>query len=87
MSYDPNQKVLPFGTAIRPKLKLSEIEHLIKKHRIIQPCPARQTLIGFCEDGTFETSGNAPTSLGWLVYEESFWKWVRSFDEDMAMAA
>lgn len=85
-SYATAQNVLPFG--IRPKLKLSEIERLIRKHRVITPCPARQTLIKMCEDGTFETSshGNAPGSLGWLVYEDSFWKWVRKFDE-MAVAA
>lgn len=78
------QRVLPFG--IRPKLKLSEVERLIRRHRIITPCPARQTLIGFCEDGTFDTVGTSPTSFGWLVYEDSFWRWARSFDE-MAVAA
>lgn len=83
-SYATGQNVLPFG--IRPKLKLSEVERLIRKHRVITPCPARQTLIGLCEDGTFETVGNQATSLGWLVYEDSFWKWVRSFDQ-MELAA
>ena len=55
------------------KLRLSEIE------RIIIPPPSRPTLIGFCEDGTFENA--VKTKLGWLVYEESFLKWIESLDE------
>ncbi len=66
---------------IRAKLRLSEIERLIKKHRIIVPPISRPTLITFCEDGTFETAGTSPTKLGWLVYEDSFWNWVKSLDE------
>jgi hypothetical protein len=65
---------------IRPKLRLSEIERLIKQHRIVIPPPSRPTLVNFCEDGTFETAGNTPTKLGWLVFEDSFWEWVRSLD-------
>jgi len=76
-----------FSFAPRTKLKLSEIERLIRKHRIIVPCPARQTLIAMCEDGTFETVGNTPTSLGWLVYEESFLRWCRHLDGAMELAA
>lgn len=76
-----------FSFAPRPKLKLSEIERLIRKHRIIVPCPARQTLIGMCEDGTFETVGDSPTSFGWLVFEESFWRWAREMDGIMELAA
>lgn len=67
---------------IRAKLRLSEVERLIKTHRIIVPPLSRATLVGFCEDGTFETAGSQPTSLGWLVYEDSFWKWAQSFDEE-----
>jgi hypothetical protein len=67
---------------IRAKLRLSEVERLIKKHRIIVPPLSRPTLVSFCEDGTFETAGSQPTSLGWLVYEDSFWKWAKSLDED-----
>lgn len=64
----------------RPKLRLSEIERLIKKHRIIVPPLSRATLVNFCEDGTFETAGMRPASVGWLVYEDSFWRWVTSLD-------
>ena len=65
---------------VRPKLRLGEIERLIRQHRIIVPPLARHTLIHMCEDGTFETVGDAPTRLGWLVYEDSFWRWVREMD-------
>lgn len=68
----------------RTKIRLSEIERLIKKHRIIIPPPSRQTLIKLCEDGTFETVGGGPTAIGWLVFEDSFTQWVRSLDEGTA---
>lgn len=64
----------------RPKVRLGEIERLIKKHRIIVPPPSRQTLVRMCEDGTFETAGTGPTSIGWLVFEDSFLKWAREMD-------
>ncbi len=67
----------------RTKMRLSEIERLIKKHRIIIPPPSRQTLIKLCEDGTFETVGGGPTAIGWLVFEDSFIRWARSLDERM----
>lgn len=65
----------------RAKVRLSEIERLIRKHRIIVPPLSRQTLIKMCEEGLFETVGDGPTILGWLVYEDSFWKWAKSLDE------
>ncbi|MBA2335735.1 MAG: hypothetical protein M3449_00735 [Acidobacteriota bacterium] len=65
----------------RPKMRLGEIERLIKKHRIITPPLSRQTLIKMCEDGTFETSGSRATMVGWLVFEDSFLRWVKSLDQ------
>ena len=74
-----------FDYTPRPKLRLAEIERLIKKHRIIVPPLSRATLVNMCEDGTFETAGAGPTSVGWLVYEDSFLAWVRRLDgEKMA---
>jgi len=64
----------------RTKLRLSEIDRLIRKHRIIIPPPTRRALIAMCEDGTFETVGNAATKMGWLVFEDSFLKWVEGLD-------
>ena len=68
---------------IRSKLRLGEVERLIKKHRIVVPCLSRQTLQNMCEDGTFETAGDKPTRLGWLVYEDSFWKWAKDASGDL----
>lgn len=64
----------------RPKLRLAEIDRLIRKHRIIVPPPTRRALAAMCEDGTFETVGSTPTKMGWLVFEDSFLKWVENLD-------
>ena len=69
-----------YNVKIRPKLRLSEVERLIKAHRIIVPPPTRHTLIKMCEEGTFETLGAKPTNVGWLVFEDSFWKWVEKMN-------
>lgn len=63
----------------RTVLRLSEVERLIRIHRIVIPPLASRTLQKMCEDGTLET---APR-LGrrWLVYEDSFLDWVKSLDE------
>lgn len=65
---------------IRTKLRLSEVQRLIEKNRIIVPTPTRRTLSNMCEDGRFETASGNPGKMGWLVYEDSFWKWVRELD-------
>ena len=64
----------------RTKLTLTEVERLIKRHRILVPTPSRRKLIELCEEGTLETP---PHRLGatWLVYEDSFLAWVHSLDE------
>ncbi len=68
-----------FDFSPRPVLRLMEIDRLIRKHRILTPPPSRPKLIALCEDGTFETAGDVPTTFGWLVYEDSFLRWVESF--------
>ncbi len=65
-----------FDTAPRSVLRLSEVDRLIRRHRIIVPPPSRPKLIALCSSGVFETVGGQPTSFGWLVYEDSFLKWV-----------
>ena len=65
---------------IRTKLRLGEIERLMRQHRILVPVPSRPALVALCEDGTFETAGGRVTKFGWLVYEDSFWRWVKSLD-------
>lgn len=73
-----------FDDKTRTKLRLAEVQRLIKAHRIIIPPLSRRTLTNMCEQGVFETVGNSPTKMGWLVYEESFWKWVRELDRGAA---
>lgn len=65
---------------LRTKLRLSAVQRLIEKHRIVVPPPSRRTLTNMCEDGRFETASNPPGPMGWLVYEDSFWQWARSLD-------
>jgi hypothetical protein len=60
---------------LRPIMRLSEVERLIKRHRIIIPPLSRKTLQRMCEDGTLESPSVAP-GLGWLVYEDSFLSWI-----------
>lgn len=62
----------------RPQLRLSEIERLIRIHRIIVPPLSRRALRELCEDGTFETADGKPSKMGWLVFEDSFLKWVET---------
>lgn len=52
MTNDLNSQVQRF----RPVITIGEIERLIKKHRLILPCPCRATFVNMCEDGTFETA-------------------------------
>jgi hypothetical protein len=65
-------------TENRTLLRLAEVDRLIRARRIIVPPLSRRSLANMCLDGTFETLGGTPTKLGWLVYEDSFWRWARS---------
>ena len=64
----------------RPKLRVSEVERLVRIHRILVPPPSRRSLIEMCETGTFETAPRRHDREAWLIYEDSFLKWVRSLD-------
>ena len=64
----------------RPKLRLSEVERLIRIKRIIVPPLSRRTLIAMCEDGTLLHAPRRRTTEQYLVYEDSFLKWVRDLD-------
>jgi hypothetical protein len=65
----------------RPKLRLAEVERIIKRQRILVPAPSRTSLITMCEHGVFETAGGGASQFGWLVYEDSFLKWAKALDE------
>ena len=63
---------------VRPVLRISEVEKLIKRHRVITPAPSRRTLQRMCEEGTLES---VSTKLGWLIYEDSFLQWIRNLKD------
>lgn len=69
-------------TISRTKIRLSEIERVLRRERVILPVPSRTKLTAMCEDGTFETAGKKPGPFGWLVYEDSFRNWLRSLDAE-----
>lgn len=69
------QPELPIGRVPRSRYTLGEVERLIRKFRIIVPCPSRQTLIRMCEDGTLDAS-RLPGRQAWYVYADSFWSWA-----------
>ncbi len=64
----------------RPKLRISEVERLIRIKRIIVPPLSRRTLIAMCEDGTLQTAPRRRANQTYLIYEDSFLKWVRDLD-------
>ncbi len=72
-----------FGFAPRPALRLSEIEQILRRHRIINPIPSRANLIELVEDGRLE---GKLTNYGYIVYEDSFKKWVRSLQPEQIAA-
>ena len=78
-----DQLELPLGRVPRSRLTLGEVERLIRKFRVIVPCPSRQTLIRMCEDGTFDAM-QPPNRRGWLVYADSFWAWAGCDEERTA---
>ena len=62
-------------------LRLSEIEKLIRIHRIVVPPLSRSALVALCEDGTFETAPRRTTRGRYLVSEASFLEWVTKLNE------
>lgn len=66
-----------FGIAVKRRLRLSRIEEILRRTGVIDPVPVRSTLIALIEEGKLE---GELTTFGWLVTEESFKAWVRSFE-------
>jgi hypothetical protein len=62
------------------KLRVSEIERLIRIHRIIVPPLSRRTIVRLCEEGTFKTVPRTSPRDPYLIYENSFLEWVKSLD-------
>ena len=72
-------KKYDFGFAPEPCLRLSHIEQILRETRIITPVPSRQTLIRRIEDGTLK---GHKSRGGYMVTEESFKVYVRSFQPE-----
>lgn len=66
--------------SLRPKLRISEVERLIRIHRIVIPPLSRRRLVAMCEDGTLETAPRGSIRDRWLIYEDSFLNWVKRMD-------
>lgn len=64
---------------VRPALRLSRIEEILKTTRVIDPVPSRPTLIKLIEQGKLlgRKQGNA-----YLVDEVSFHRWIQSLNPD-----
>jgi hypothetical protein len=62
---------------IRPTLRLSRVEEILKTHRVMDPLPSRRNLIDLLEEGVLE---GTLSRYGWLVYEESFLAWLRALN-------
>jgi hypothetical protein len=73
------QRHYDFGFTVRPAIRLREIETILKKTRVIVPVPSRPTLIGLIECGKLD---GRKVEGGWLVYEDTFKAWVKSFQPE-----
>jgi hypothetical protein len=62
---------------IRPALRLSRVHEILKTHRVMDPLPSRRNLIDLLEEGVIE---GTLSRYGWLVYEDSFLKWLRELN-------
>ncbi len=62
---------------IRPTLRLSRVRDILKAHRVIDPLPSRRNLIDLLEEGVIE---GTLSRYGWLVYEDSFLKWLKELN-------
>jgi len=68
-------------------LRLSEVERLIRRDRIIVPTPSRRTLIRMCDEGVFETARRRKLRDPYLVTEDSFLKWVAGLSRNGDLCA
>ncbi len=66
----------------RPKLRLSEVDRLLRKERIIVPPLSRRTLVKLCETGVLEFAPRRTLRAEYLVFEDSFLKWVQRLDAE-----
>lgn len=73
------RKNYDFGFDVRPVMRLCEIELILKESRVLTPVPSRPSLIALIETG--ELVG-LKRGRAWMVYEDSFKAWVKSFQPE-----
>ncbi|KXK03770.1 MAG: hypothetical protein UZ17_ACD001001027 [Acidobacteria bacterium OLB17] len=66
--------------APRPTLRISEVERLIRVHRIVVPPISRRRLYEMCEEGIFEFAPRE-RSRSYFIYEDSFLAWVEGLSK------
>jgi len=66
--------------APRPTLRISEVERLIRVHRIVTPPISRRRLYEMCEEGVFEFAPREK-SRSYYIYEDSFLAWVEGLSK------
>ena len=71
---------MKFDFNIRPTLRLRVIEELLRDNRMMDPVPSRMTIIAWIESGVLE-GRKTPTGF-WLVYQDSFERFVRNLQSD-----
>lgn len=69
---------------IDPLLRLSEVEDVLRDSRVFYSVPSRPTLIGYCEDGTFDSITHRGQHF---VYESSLLAFINSFRKPKLKAA
>lgn len=70
---------------VDPLLRLSFVEELIRKKRILVPVPNRKTLVAWIEEGKW--IGQKGEDGWWYVRQSSFVAWVKAKQEPQAVAA
>lgn len=66
-----------FGIIVKRRLRLSQIEEILRRTGVVGAVPVRSTLIALIEEGKLD---GELTTFGWLVTEDSFKAWVRGFE-------
>jgi hypothetical protein len=72
-----SQCYLTFDIPIERVYRLRDVEDELK--RVMVSPPTRATLVNWCEDGTLEAK---QMRFGWIVYETSVRKLVRSLQRE-----
>ena len=68
---------------VDPLLRLSFVEELIRKKRILVPVPNRKTLVAWIEEGKW--IGQKGEDGWWYVRQSSFVAWVKAKQEPQAV--